>query len=433
VLITNTFVDSDLPTEVLQNIAAQAGIAIVPDETIVGTVTADLREVPLDTALEIILAGTPYVVKKTPYYYLVCSAGLTDSMFPVVSETRRVKLNYMAADSAVALLSTPFRVYVQGETNTHTVTVTAPPALMNRIVSDLKQMDVAPRQVLLDARVVVMESGDLLNLGVEWGWPTVNAGIFGNDLRGRGLGTVSDYAGSWPWGVSIGYTPDATFTNSLQMTLNLLIENGEATILSKPQVLAQDGRQSQIQVLTEEYYMLQAPDLAGFGGFSRTELAEIESGTTLTILPRIGDNNDITLEVAVEVSDSIPRGRGSDLPVVTRRTSSNIVRIRDGGTVALAGLTENRTDLKRKRVPGISRVPIIGELFKNSETDESMREIAVFVTARLVSENGRAINFGGPSSGVRPPAPAPPQRRLSPERSGDQGFRMRLRDSMSRF
>ncbi len=138
--------------------------------------------------------------------------------------------------------------------------------------------------------------------------------------------------------------------------------------------------------------------------------------------------------MAVEVSDSIPRGRGSDLPVVTRRTASNVVRVRDGGTVALAGLTENKTQLKYKRVPGISRVPLIGALFRNNQTDESTREIAVFVTARLVSETSRPVNFGGPpapSPPVRAPAPFPTP--TEPQLRRDQGFRMQLRESMSRF
>ncbi|MCH7556102.1 MAG: M48 family metalloprotease [Planctomycetes bacterium] len=72
-LITNTFIDSDLVT-VLQDIASMAGIPIIPDETVVGLVTAKLQNVPLETALDIVLGGTPYVVKKTPYYYLVASA-----------------------------------------------------------------------------------------------------------------------------------------------------------------------------------------------------------------------------------------------------------------------------------------------------------------------------------------------------------------------
>jgi hypothetical protein len=423
VLITNPFIDNDLVTEVLPEIATQAGISIIPDETVTGIVTADLVNVPLDTALEIVLAGTPYVVKKTPYYYLVCSGGVKDTMFSKVSETRRLRMNYISSEAAVGLLAPPFQDYAQSEigpagTDTYTVVVTAPPQLADRIVADLKQIDRPLSQILLDARIVVMEKGDLLNLGVDWGWPTIRAGMFSSDHYGRGDPEL-EFGGESPWGIQIGYTPDATFTNALEMTLNLLAQNQEATILTKPQVLAQDGKESRIEVTTEEYYMLTAPDLAG-SFYSRTELQEIKSGTTLTITPHLGDNNDITLQVAVEVSDSIPRGAGSDLPVVTRRKAENNVTIKDGGTVALAGLTENKTRKDLRRTPGLSRLPLIGSLFKNKNDQSSSREIAVFVTARLISNTGQTTEYTQPSEIPAPIQPA----------GGD--FRSRLRDSLSR-
>ncbi|MEE8578124.1 MAG: hypothetical protein V3T31_12795, partial [candidate division Zixibacteria bacterium] len=384
-LISNMFVDDDLPTMVLPAIATQAGISIIPDETVAGIITADLVNVPLETALEIVLAGTSYVVKKTPYYYLVCSGGIKDTMFSEVSETRRLRMNYISSEAAVGLLATPFREYAQSEigptgTDTYTVVVTAPPKLMNRIVSDLEQIDRPLSQILLDARIVVMEKGDLLNLGVEWGWPKIQAGMFSSNHYGRGDPEL-DFGGEGPWGIQIGYTPDALFTNALELTLNLLAQNGEATILSKPQVIAQDGKESTIEVTTEEYYMLTSPEQAG-SYYTRTELQEIKSGTILTITPHLGDNNDITLQVSVEVSDSIPRGRGSDLPVVTRRKADNNVTIKDGGTVVLAGLTENRTRKDIRRAPGLSSLPLIGGLFKSTNNENSTRELAVFVTAR---------------------------------------------------
>jgi hypothetical protein len=422
-LISNTFVDNDLPTEVLPAIATQAGISIIPDETVSGMITADLQDVPLDTALEIVLAGTPYIVKKTPYYYLVCSGGIKDTMFADVSETRRLRMNYITSEAAVGLLATPFRDYAQSElgptgTDTYTVVVTAPPKLMNRIISDLEQIDRPLSQILLDARIVVMEKGDLLNLGIEWGWPKIQAGMFSSDHYGGG-DPDRDFGGESPWGIQIGYTPDGLFTSSLELTLNLLAQNGEATILTKPQVLAQDGKESKIEVTTEEYYMLTAPELTG-SFYTRTELQEIKSGTMLTITPHLGDNNDITLRVAVEVSESIPRGRGSDLPVVTRRKAENNVTIKDGGTVALAGLTENRTRKDLRRTPGLSALPLIGGLFKNTNSENSTREIAVFVTARLVSNTGQTVEFTQPSE---IPAPIQP--------AGDD-FRARLRESLSR-
>jgi len=422
-LISNVFVDADIAMA-LQDIASMAGVTIIPDETVIGVVTCTLDNVPLDRALEIVLAGTPYVIKKTPYYYLVCSGDPESALFPVVSETRRLKLNYITAPAAVGLLSTPFKAYVQAEigrpgTDTYTVVVTAPPVLMERIVSDLKKIDRVRRQVLLDARIVVMERGDLLNLGVEWGWPTISAGLFTNQLFGRGTGQM-DFGGKMASGLQIGYTPDATFTNSLTLALNMLAQNDEATILAKPQLLAQDGKVSEINVMTEEYYMMTSADTGLY--YSRSELQQIESGTKLSITPHIGDNNNITLEMAIEVSDSIPRGRGSDLPVVTRRTASNTVRIQNGGTVALAGLTENRTRLEKRRTPGLSKLPFVGGLFKSTNDIEASREIAVFVTAYIIPEVSQPLDFAQPQT----PAIQPPIRPVG----GD--FKTNLRESLSR-
>jgi hypothetical protein len=464
-LISNVFVEEDIITA-LSAIATVADVTIIPDETIVGTVNCKLENVPLDTALEIVLAGTPYFVKKTPYYYLVCSGGINDSQFVTVSETHRVTMSYITAEAAVGLLSPAFTDYVRAEvgrpgTSTYTVVVTAPPELAQRIIADLEQIDRLPIQVLLDARIVVMESGDLLNMGIEWGMPTINGGYFSSNLQGRGGGDLLDFGGKIAGAISIGYTPDATFTNSLVMALNLLAENDEATIMAKPQVMAQDGKRAEINVMTEEYYMLTSPE-TGTYYYSRSELETIESGTKLSIVPHIGDNNDITLDLAVEVSDSIARGRGNDLPVVTRRTSKNTVSIKNGGTVAVAGLTENRTRLSKQRVPGLSNLPLIGGLFKNKSDTKSDREIAVFVTAyiipdsrpneftqqpvvqqtptiesgmgaadRLLSDRERV-----PAGGTRVPGSriiAPGSRRaLPPDRPIERSFKSSLRESLSR-
>jgi len=438
--ISNTFFDTDL-RQALQDIATDAGVVIIPDESVTGLVTAQLEEVSLDTALDMVLAGTGYVVKKTPYYYLVCSADPTQAAFPAVSETRCMRMSYLRGDEAAALVSSAFQNYIKADPNT--ICVTAPTTLMNRIVADLKQIDRPPRHVMLDARIVVMERGDLLNLGIEWGWPTIRAGVFGSDHR-MGGEPESQFHGQWPWGVQIGYTPDATFTDSLLLTLNLLAENEEAKVLASPQVLAQDGKRAQIRVMREEYYMMTAPTYMYM--YSRAELEKIESGTVLTITPRIGDNNDITLELSVELSDSIPSARVSDLPLVTRRTANNTVRVKDGGTVALAGLTESKTRIQERRVPGLSDIPLFGMLFRSNDTDKVSREVAVFVTAYLMPETGQTVQFA-PSPAVQPQiGPLGEQFDMSLRDSllrqdaeqpaigpaSDEAFRMRLRESLSR-
>jgi len=378
-LVSNVFFDTDL-RQAIHDIATQVGVIIVPDESVVGLVTCTLEEVPLEKALEIVLAGTSYVVKETPDYYIVCSADPTSPSFLVVSETRLIKLNHIKADAALKLLSTGFSDYVRANPGDNTVAITARPALMERILSDLKTFDQPRRHVMLDARVVIMQRRDLLNLGVQWDWPGISAGTF-SDSEHHGGGSAERV--QWPWGIQIGYTPGQEFTNSLQMTLNLLTQNDEATVISSPQLMAQDGQESEIKVITEEYFKITQES----SYYTRFELKTIETGTTLTITPRIGDNNEITLEISTEVSDVIARGE-DNLPIVTRRTTKNTVRLEDSGTAAIAGLIDSRTRLQKQRAPGLAGIPIFGQLFRNDAGYKTSQQVAVFVTARLMPEEG---------------------------------------------
>ncbi len=381
-LISNVFVDTEL-RQVLQDIASQAGIIIIPDQTISGLITCELKEVPLDKALEIVLAGTGYVLKKTPDYYLVSSPNPKDAAFPASSRTKSIKLNYLKADIAVKLLSPVFANYVQAYPDTGTICVTAPSALIERIETDLKEIDKAPSHIMLDARIVVMQNSDLLDLGIEWGWPKIKAGIFSSSyIHGGGAGVGS----KWPWGIQIGYATNQEFTNSLELTLNLLEQNGEATIVSSPQVLAQDGKQAEIKITTEEYYSLLPKAMEGAPYYyNPAELEKIEYGTILNITPHIGENGDITLDLAIEVSDIVMRST-DNYPVVSRRTVKNTMRIQDGGTVTVAGLKKSETYSTKQNVPGLSRVPGLGGLFRNETNREASQQVAIFVTAHLIPD-----------------------------------------------
>ena len=394
--ISNAFPGTKLDSA-LQDVATAAGVPIVVDPNVMGDVFVSFDNKSLDEALELMLAGKPYVFKKTPRYYLVAGRNVSSQAFPEISETHRIRLNYTQPGRAKALLSPVFAPYVQAELPNprdpndegNMLLVTAAPVIADRIIADLKKIDRVKRQVLLDARVVVMEKGNLLNLGAEWSWPTLQAGVFTN--HGTTNSTTGTTTSGWPYGVQIGYAPDQTFTNSLMMALNLLQQNSQADIIANPKVVAQDGRQAEMRVVEEEWFMMQATQ-SQFT-YSQAQLQKIESGTALIITPYIGDNNDITLQMAVEVSDSIPKARGSDLPRVTRRMAKNSVTVKDGGTVAVGGLTENRSKMEEKRVPGLSSIPLLGELFKNKNNDKASREVAVFVTAHLVPDGTQTASL----------------------------------------
>ena len=383
-LVSNVFVDTDI-RQVLQDISSQTGVIIIADQTVTGLISCELKGVPLDKALEIVLAGTGYVVKKTPDYYLVSSPDPKEAAFLASSKTKFVKTNYLRAEEAVRLLSSAFGKYVQADATSSTVVITAPQILIDRIESDLALIDIPPRHVMLDARVVVLDKSDLLNLGVEWGWPQISAGTFSDSDHHQNTNVGS----KWPWGIQMGYTTDKTFTNALQLNLNLLEQNGNATILSSPQVLAQDGKKAEIKVTTEEYYSLMPTVTQGNVPFYYTpQLQKIEYGTILGITPHIGKNGDITLDLAIEVSDILLRS-SDNYPVVSRRIVNNTMRIQDGGTVSVAGLKRSEEYSTDKSTPGLSNLPIVGGLFNNKSKQGAHEEIAVFVTAHLVPDSAQ--------------------------------------------
>jgi type II secretory pathway component GspD/PulD (secretin) len=419
-LVNNVFIDTDI-RQVLQDISSQTGVIIVPDQTVAGLITCELKNVPLDKALEIVLAGTGYVVRKTPDYYLVSSPDPKEVTFLTSSKTKFVKTNYLRAEEAIKLLSPAFGKYVQADATTSTVVITAPQVLIDRIESDLALIDIPPRHVMLDARIVVMNRNDLLNLGVEWGWPQISAGTFSDStLHGGGSPATG---GKWPWGIQMGYTTDKTFTNALQLNLNLLEQNGNATIVSSPQVLAQDGRKAEIKITTEEYYSLMPSVSQSVPFYYTPQLQKIEYGTILGITPHIGKNSDITLDLAIEVSDIVMRS-SDNYPVVSRRIVNNTMRIKDGGTVSVAGLKKSEDYSIDKSTPGLSKIPVVGGLFNNKNKQGSYQEIAVFVTAHLVPDS------------VQQPSPAkkeqvqPPSSK-SEKQPAEKDFKKDLEKSLS--
>ena len=182
------------------------------------------------------------------------------------------------------------------------------------------QSDKRPRQVLLDARVVAMEGGDLPNVGVEWAHPTMQQGQLDN-------------AADWFSRIGIGYSPDRVFTDALMARLSQLEASNHARLISNPQVVAQDGHRARLRSVQEEWFLISDP-----GTDSPSELQRIESGTALSVTPRIDEKDQITLDIEFEVSNTLPRHPDDNLPIVTRRMAKNAVTIKDGGTVAIAGL-----------------------------------------------------------------------------------------------
>jgi type II secretory pathway component GspD/PulD (secretin) len=296
---------------------------------------------------------------------------------PDVHRTQVVKLDYAKAAAAFAMLPAALQAYVHADEESNTLAVSAPDVLLDGILADIGAIDTPRQHVMLEAKVVVLERADLLDFGGGWSWPRISAA------------TAIGDAASWPWEMRIGYSPDREFTNALSVALHLMTANNEATIVASPQVLAQDGKPAEIKVTTEEYFQITAEDAV----FIRSDLEKIETGTILSITPQVGPNGQLTLDMNIEVSDVVARGE-QNLPVVSRRTAHSTVQIENGGTAAVAGLVDTRSQLGRSGVPGLAGLPLLGRAFRVDTLNHQARQVAVFVTATLVDEHNQRFQSG---------------------------------------
>ena len=384
--VTNMYYDTPL-RDALMDMATQTGVIIVPDVSVQGLVTCELQGVPLRQALDIALASGNFIYRNMGSYILVGSLNPDSPSFLKLSTTRTFLLSYKKPTEAIKALPAPYAKYAAANDVTNAVTITAPDPLLGQLVAAIKKLDRPPRQIMLEARVAVLEVGDLLNLGVQWDWPRIQAGAYHNETT---------RVPNWPYGIQIGYTPGSEFTYALNMTLNLLEQNQEALILSDSRVMAQHGKEAEIKVTTEEYF-----EIVTSGYYTSSELEAIEVGTVLKITPEIAEDGSITLTLQTEVSDVVSRGE-NNLPVVTRRQAMSTVRLTDGGTAVVGGLIDNRSSITRERVPGLGGLPLLGWAFKNLSTQELTRQVVVFVTPRLITgEKKRPVQY--PRRAVRIP------------------------------
>jgi len=158
ILITNVFYDTDI-REALSDVASQAQITILVDDSVSGFITLELTDVPLEKALEMVLAPGGFVYKKMDGYYLVSSGSLDSPAFKNITSTVRVDLTDLTAEELISILPEYYAQYVKAIEGKSFVTITAPDEIIEKIKEIIKITDAPRKQVMLDT-VVTEISGE---------------------------------------------------------------------------------------------------------------------------------------------------------------------------------------------------------------------------------------------------------------------------------
>jgi type IV pilus assembly protein PilQ len=376
-LVTNYFYDTDL-REALRDISAQTGINIISDDTVQGIVTLEIYDMPLEECLERMLSPLGYTFKRMNGYYIVGAPHPQNPSFPLLTETTLYSPNYISAEDIARLLSDYYAPYVKINSATNTVAITASPEMTRSVLEDLARIDVAPKQVMIEAIVTEMSESAARTLGIDWS-------LDGNE----GTSSVFDLRNSPPGRADTSLFFTFTELNrtmgdynvTFETTLRALEDDGEIDIRANPRLATLNGRPASIFIGREEYYSIVTGPLS----YPYTKLELIQVGITLEVTPYVSEDDEITVAIKPEVSDVTGQG-ASDLPVVSKRSVDTKLRVKDGETITVGGLTLRTENVRSTGVPFLSRIPILGYLFKQETVSVEEREIVVFITPRIITE-----------------------------------------------
>jgi type IV pilus assembly protein PilQ len=399
--------DSDIKN-VLMLIGELTGLNIVVSPSVRDTITANLENVSVKAALDVILKPNGYSYFTQENIIIVKGA---DSEIVRELETVVLKLKYINSDD----LSGPLQAVLseQGKVQSFTpvVTATGGGGVSNviiisdvqeripNILSMVEELDKPIANINISCRFIESGVDSAKGAGIDW---SRNTPIF--------LGGSNDTSGTlWPFNLN-----DMTIAtlNPFQFgqAWRLMQARGESKILASPQLTTLDNHAASTQITTTIYIEGSVSNMGrsgsqnniqtGGGGATNTntqyggynnmnantrQITEKDVGIDLQVTPRINDENRITLLVNATVEALLSAAEVlTDKPRSTRRTVSTQVTVNAGDTVIIGGLIAENAIENRKFVPVLSDLPFIGKIFQSTSIDKEQRELLIFITPNVV-------------------------------------------------
>lgn len=292
---------------------------------------------------------------------------------------------------------------IQSHAETNALIITAAPAVFRDLSAVVRQLDVRRAQVLVEA--IIAEVTDELadELGVQWqstNFDGERGYIGGSNFPGAGglggiIGAMTDPLGALggSGGLNMGWVggrvtvpgPNGTELNLFQIgaLVKALRGDGRANVLSNPSVVTLDNTEAQFKVVQEVPFLTgQYTNTGGTSSQPTNPFQTVERkdvGLILTVTPHINEGTAVRLEIKQEVSAIASTVSGAVDLITNKRELTTSVLVPDGGLLVLGGLKEEETRESMQGVPGLSRIPGLGHLFKSRSAQRKKRNLMIFL------------------------------------------------------
>jgi general secretion pathway protein D len=278
-----------------------------------------------------------------------------------------------AADTIESARGLTGNVKIVAESTTNSLIITTYQRNINTLIEIIKKLDVMIPQVLIEVKIVEVTLDDNSKFGIEWMWEhstTVdNKSYLQNGKTNFGLADET-------YGLKY-----AIFGKTIETLLMALEKNTDVNILSTPKILTLDNHEAVINISQEVPY-LESTQQTNTGGIL-TSYAYKDVGVILTVTPRINKSETVSLEVNQQINNLIEFTL-FNAPVISKREASASVTVKDGQTMIIGGIIEDKKTETINKVPILSSFPLIGKLFQRKEITSGKTELMVFITPRII-------------------------------------------------
>lgn len=407
---------------VLQLIADFTGMNLVASDTVQGSITLRLQNVPWDQALDLVLKTKGLGKRQMGSVLLIAPAEeiaarekieleavrQVDELAPLVTEYMQLKyakasvlVNLLTSEKG--LLSERGSAVVDERTNTLLMKDTA--KNLEKVREALMMLDVPVRQVLIEARIVVASTSVGEEMGVKWGgagyknngsnWTTIGGSqqtlTEGNQiLFDRASGAA---AGSSAIDIGAANMVDFGVTNAsastfaigyqtadylLDLELAAIETDGRGEIVSQPRVITADGQTASIESGTEIPYQEASSSGATSVSFKSAVLK-------LEVTPQITPDDRIIMDLVIN-QDSVGELTAAGPSINTNSVQTQVL-VDNGETVVLGGIFRSEEIVSISKTPFFGDLPLIGALFRYTNRTDDKSELLVFITPRLVKDS----------------------------------------------
>lgn len=435
------FQDIDVRS-VLQLIADFTDLNLVASDTVAGNITLRLQNVPWDQALDLVLKTKGLDKRQVGNVLLVAPADEIAARERQELESQRqiselaplrrelIQVNYAkAADIAQLFQSVTGTSSGSGagagggvgaeergslavDERTNSIIAYQTQERLDELRRIVAQLDIAVRQVMIEARIVEANVDYDKNLGVRWGGTLGGAGskwrAYGKD---GATGVDSDVAGSCgPFGgactrptvgdtnvpvpfvdmgvidstagIGIGFITDNAI---LDLQLSAMERTGNGEVVSQPKVVTSDKETAKILKGTEVPYQESSSSGA-------TTVSFKEAALSLEVTPQITPDNRIIMEVKVNKDEPDYRNAVLGVPPINKNEVNAKVLVNDGETIVIGGVFSNTRSSAVDKVPFLGDLPYLGRIFRRDVVRDVKSELLVFLTPRIMNNQAIAVN-----------------------------------------